>query len=166
MSTLTRRFTHTPPRPSERLAPRRPSLVAHLKAALAARKLDRALAAGDNPGRSSAMRLRVGRLTSERHRKRLADAFDRVVEDVEHPPAGPSPKVPVRGAEVREARAMLLGLAIDLRADGPVHARGVAKAELLLTDADSPLYTPSPEGALWEAAEEARNALVNGGRNR
>jgi hypothetical protein len=40
-----------------------------------------------------------------------------------------------------------------------VHPCGVAKAELLLTDVGSPLYSPASEGALREAAQDARSAL-------
>ena len=159
MPSIARALSRPPVLRDAPLAPRRPSLVARLKASTRARRLDRAIAAGANVACSSELRLRAAKLSSAEHRAKLAEAIERAIREADAPASPLTSRAPLRREQVRGARAVLTGLALDLRDERPVHPRGVAQAELLLTDANSPLFAPEPQESLWDAAQGARQAL-------
>jgi hypothetical protein len=108
---------------------------------------------------SSEIRLRALQLLSAAHRRKLAESFEEILRDADEPLVRRSSRIPPQRQAVRDARAALVGLVLDLRDSRPVEPRGVAKAELLLSDGASPLYAPNERGALSEAAQDARDAL-------
>lgn len=67
---------------------------------------------------------------------------------------------PLDYGAIQACRALLCALARDLRAAGPVQARGAVLAERLLSDGASPVYAPSTEAALELAIRRARAALL------
>lgn len=129
--------------------------------------LDRMLAEGADPHDSRELARRAARLTSARHRRSLAAAIERTLEEAEHPRGALSPAVPLQRREILAARASLVRLAKDLAGDDRESGsrkrsyapRGVALVRLLLTDADSPLYAPHPAGELGLAVRHANTAL-------
>jgi hypothetical protein len=110
-------------------------------------ELDRRLAAGMSPWRSDELALRARRITRRRSRARLASGLSRAVRAADEV-TGFSAAVRPHPGEVLEAHAVLSAIAQRLGAPEPVAARGVAMVQLLLTDADSPLYRPAVQGAL------------------
>jgi hypothetical protein len=70
-----------------------------------------------------------------------------------------SSAAPFDAAAVHDARRDLETLAAELRSRDTVSARGVALAELLLIDYDSPLYGGAKADGLPEAARRAAEAL-------
>lgn len=114
-------------------------------------------------------------------------AIERTLEEAEHPRRALSPAVPLQRSTVLAARVPLTRLAADLAGDdreslsgtrGFVSTRettrgsmdgmtaegyaprGVALIRRLLTDGDSPLYTPYPAGELELAVRHANTALL------
>jgi hypothetical protein len=121
-------------------------------------ELDRRLAAGMSPWHSDELALRARRITRRRSRSGLASGLSRAVRTTQGA-TGFSAAVRPHAGEVLEARAALLAIARRLRAPEPVAARGVAMVQLLLTDANSPLYQPSRKGALGRRVRAAATAL-------
>ena len=120
--------------------PRTVWLLAHLRALW----LDRQLAAGVVPWHSKLHAARALQLTSDRSRRALACSLEHLVEQADGPPVHWRPAaVPPCRPQVSEARPAILAIAARLRATAPVHARGMARLRLLLTDGTGPCYTPS-----------------------
>lgn len=113
-------------------------LLARMKSA----RLDQELAAGRLPQSSRLHAARADRLVSPSFRNELADNWERVLRIA----AGRTP--PGQGRfvlhydRIAEAEPRIRELADMLRVSGPVPARGVASANLLLTDGMGPLYNP------------------------
>lgn len=109
--------------------------------------LDRQLAVGVEPWRSSLHAIRARQLTSYRNRRRLARSLERLVEEADSPPRrGITAAVPPARERVREARPQMLTISARLRGSGPVAPRGIAVLKDLLSDGGGPFYTPgSPE---------------------
>ncbi len=146
--------TNTPGRHRWRAS--RPAPVLHLQALVRRPSLDEAIALGDRDGQPSPqLELRARQLTGARHRRMVANGFDRALAELERPRRGFSAAVPVDRAEVQAARPALLELVSLLRSEEPLAARGVALAERLLTDGGGPLYVRSTPDALWHAARRA-----------
>jgi hypothetical protein len=122
-------------------------------------ELDRQLAAGASPDASALLAVRGRRLTSRRHRVRLAAGLARAVHDAKGGSRGFSAAIPPDAREVVDARVVLATLERRLRAPEPVSARGVALLETLLTDGTSPLYRPPEPGALGSHLRAAAAAL-------
>jgi hypothetical protein len=121
--------------------PRTVWLLAHLRALW----LDRQLAAGIVPWHSKLHAVRSLQLTSDRSRRALARSLEHLVEHAEMSriqSVGTAVVIPCR-EQVREARPVILAIAVRLRATAPVDARGTARLRLLLTDGTGPCYTPS-----------------------
>jgi hypothetical protein len=123
--------------------------------------LDRSLAAGADPAASPELSRRARRLTSRRVRAGLAASIRNVVDAAETPGRGYSAVVPIQRQAILAQRELLLELAADLES-GDLKPRGVALAERLLIDGDSPLYVEGPEAALRAALGQARAALYLG----
>lgn len=138
---------------------RSPHLRDRLLVRLRAGCLDRALAKGTPPEASAALALRARRLTEPPLRRAIAEAFRRVVQEA--PQAG-TPlvgRVAPDRARVASASEELSLLADALASPGPVAARGVAQARLLLTDGTGPLYNPLSRATLGGLAARAADQL-------
>ena len=124
-------------------------------------ELDSRLADGVDPASDPALAVRAAQLLSARHRRRLADAVERVVREADATPH-PSFSVVLGIArdQVAEARGSLLFLAHLLRHAEGIGPRGVAIAERLLTDGGSAVYVGSVRGALALRVQTALDCLV------
>jgi hypothetical protein len=118
---------------------RRASLRDRLAARLRAHALDCQLARGVAPDSDGALTLRARALIGPSARAALARQLHRVVSDARGGHAWMT-RVPIRRPEVLDAADELDVLAERLAAPGPVDVRGVAQAQLLLTDGTGPLY--------------------------
>jgi hypothetical protein len=123
------------------------------------RRLDAALAAGASSEATAALSSRAGRLTELSRRRAIAEALLRVVREA-HQGAAPSIVhiTPCR-RRVVAAGDELTKLAAGLAEPGPVAARGVAQAWILLTDGSGPLYNPSTSASLEAVAVKAAENL-------
>jgi hypothetical protein len=117
--------------------------------------LDGRIARGDAWEDDEQLASRAAELIELATRRRIADNLERAIAD-EGRPRYLSPAVPVHGSAVAVARPVLEQLIVALRCPGPVWPRGVAIVELLLTEAESPLYGAPEEETL---VAEARHAL-------
>ena len=123
-----------------------------------ARRLDRQLADGANPGGSAMLALRAHELTSRRSRQRIAASIDCILELPEHPGRF-SAAVRPSGSSVASARSQLQAISELLRAPEPVYARGVALTNVLVHDGLSPLYDPAGAAGTREWTQRAIDAL-------
>jgi hypothetical protein len=146
------------PRPLERLKPLGGARL-RLRVRLRRGRLTRTLAAGAPAVGSRELAARAAELTGMRLRRALARSLEQMVAEASGSRAVFSSRAPLALRQVHAARGSLLDLACRLRAGGPVHARGVARTLLLITDATGPLYVSSGDGALRAAAAEAAAAL-------
>jgi hypothetical protein len=117
--------------------------------------IDRELAAGADPDSTPYRHRRACELTAERERSRLARTIDHLLARSETPPSLTIAPINWRG--VRTSRARLRRLAERLRGSATVNPQGVARAEVLLTDAGSPLYAP---GDMPGLSDEVRSTLA------
>jgi hypothetical protein len=102
--------------------------------------LERELASGVAPESQPALALRARSLVAPTMRTGLARQVQRVVRDAQLGHRSLRARIPTRSRQVLAAADELEALADRLLAPGPVSARGVAQARVLLTDARSPLY--------------------------
>jgi hypothetical protein len=123
-------------------------------------RLDRDLAGGVSPEASVELALRAELLVRPRHRRDLARSMVRLVATARCSPYGSRLPVPACRERVRECEDELGELIGRLQAAGPVPARGVAKACLLLADASGPLYRRSSPGDLRAMVRDAADALL------
>jgi hypothetical protein len=131
----------------QRLTPT--ALLTGLRARLRAPSLDRQLSSGTASWRSPVHAARSLQLTSDRRRRRLACSLERLIKTAEQPRAlFPGAAVLPRPEQVRDAKPLLLAVAVRLRSGAPVDARGVAYLRELLCNGDSPVYARSAAGAL------------------
>ncbi len=128
-----------------------------LRVRFAGPQLDVGLAAGEDPDGDPGLALRAAQLTSPGARRRLATAVEKACRTSRR--RGFSAAIPVDARALDLARPVLLELAAALRCSDCVRAQGVALAELLLTQAEGPLYTPQHTEALYQAAHRALLAL-------
>jgi hypothetical protein len=133
-------------------------ILLRLRVRFAGLRLDARLAAGEDPAGDPRLALRAARLASPRVRRRVAAGVERACRKQDRR-AGFSAAIPVDARAVNVARPALLQLAAALRCSERVRAQGVALAQLLLTQAEGPLYTPQRTEALHQAAREAFLAL-------
>jgi hypothetical protein len=128
---------------------RRASLRDRLMARLRAHALDHELARGVAPESCGALTLRARTLIGPSARATLARQLRRVVSDAR------GGHVWLRRVAVRRPAILDAADELDvLAAPGPVDVRGVAQAQLLLTDGTGPLYFPG-------ATEELRARIAN-----
>jgi hypothetical protein len=121
--------------------------------------LDRTLARGTDPSTTPELSRRARQLTSRRCRAGLAEGIRNLIQAAEAPRHPYSAAAPVQRNEILAERAFLLQLADELAGEEELSARGIALVEGLLTDGASPIYTPSPDGALHAALTHARATL-------
>ncbi len=135
----------------------RPRLRDRALVRLESHRLDETLAAGTPPEDSPALALRARQLTALSHRRSMAEAIDVIIREARGPLTERLRIHPVR-ARVVGAADELGRLAEQLALPGPVAARGVAQAELLLTDGTGALYNPARRTSVGALAA---NATVN-----
>jgi hypothetical protein len=141
---------------------------ARLGARLSARRLDAELAAGASPDASVRLALRAQLLVRTSVRRDLARSAQRILATAAGPHPGPRLPVPVCRDRVRDAAGELAELISGLLSPGPVPARGVAKASILIGDASGPLYHRGSTQDLRAAVRETAEALspLSGQRQR
>lgn len=122
--------------------------------------LDHALADGADPSRTPELALRAKQVAAPKSRGLLADSVERLITAATRPLTRVSAAAPLRREEILDARPLLLTLAAELRAPGPVRAQGVALTRFLLSDGSSVLYEASETTNLSEAVDQARAGLL------
>jgi hypothetical protein len=137
---------------------RRAGLRDRLEARLRAAALDRELARGVAPETCGALSLRARKLIGPAARATLARQLRRIVSDARGGHAWMT-HVPLRNPEVLDAAAELDVLAERIAAPGPVDVRGVAQAQVLLTDGTGPLYFRGATDELRASVERALSRL-------
>ena len=143
---------------AERSTTRSPTLHQRLRVRRRRWRLDREIADGYPPDGSQLHALRWRQLADPRVRAAVAADVRRIVDDAEQPYTvlhavalgHPPGLLRLLSAEVLAYRDGLLGLAERLEAPTAVNPRGVARARLLLADAEGPLYCLAPERSLEE----------------
>jgi hypothetical protein len=137
----------------------RPRVRDRITARWRSRRLDLALAAGTPAEAAAALALRARQLTDLPHRRSLATALRGIVAQA-YEAARPSyPRVVPSRSSVAAASDELSRLADALYEPGPVAARGVAQARILLTDGTGPLYSPSSPASVRVSALRAAENL-------
>jgi hypothetical protein len=120
--------------------------------------LDRDLAAGASPDASVALALRAQMLVHPRYRRALARSARRVLTAATQSPFGSRLAVPVCRDRVKDSSEEFADLIRRLLTAGPVAARGVAQASVLVADASGPLYRRAG-GDLRARVRDAADAL-------
>lgn len=131
------------------------SLAAHVFSA----SLDHALASGRRPESSPALAVRAQWLTGRPVRDDLAACLEDLVEESVGERLHRDRIVPVQWGAISAHREALGALVDELRAPGPVSARGMALAHLLLTDGAGPLYDRRSVRSLGSVIADARRYL-------
>jgi hypothetical protein len=122
--------------------------------------LDRRIAAGRPCESTAALALRARQLSHPRTLRQVAGQLRGIVDYVDrHGSRRTVSAVVVERAAVRAGRQAILGLAERLEAAAPANPRGVALAQVLLTDGLSPLFNRHCERTVTEAIWEVQNAL-------
>jgi hypothetical protein len=122
-------------------------------------RLDCDLAGGASPDATVPLALRARMLVREPARRDLAQNASRVLAAAMHAPEAGRLPVPVCRDRVRDCSAEFGELIGRLLAPGPVSARGMAKARVLLTDASGPLYHRASADDLRARVRDAADAL-------
>jgi len=125
---------------ADRLVLARRRLLDRVLARLFGPTLDRRLAAGDPPESARTLAARASYLTSTPARAALARDWELLLFEANHVHPHPA-KVPFRRNRVRRAETEVSALVGRLIAPAPVAARGIAAAQLLLTDSTGPVYS-------------------------
>lgn len=104
--------------------------------------LDRELADGADPSSSEELGLRAKQLANPKMRIKVAHGIGRVIELADRGSAAglATTRVPFRREQVQASRQQLLELAARVSSKGPHPVKGLAMANLLVEDGDSPLY--------------------------
>jgi hypothetical protein len=122
--------------------------------------LDRDLAAGASPDSSVALALRAQMLVRPQYRRDLARSARRVLAAATQSPFGSRLALPVCRDRVADSSEEFADLIRGLLAAGPVTARGVAQASVLVADASGPLYRRASTGDLRTRVRDAADALI------
>jgi hypothetical protein len=122
--------------------------------------LDRALADGARPYDSPALSLRARQLATRPEADRVANRLQAILDELDRPPERVlSARVPLRRAQIADARPFVANLIECLRDVEHPRAVGVACARQLVVDGTSPVYSPAQPGALASLAWRAAHAL-------
>jgi hypothetical protein len=121
--------------------------------------LDRRIARGADLTETPRLARRARQLVSRRCRKGLAEGLRNLLDAAGERTQAFTAAVPIQRQAILHEQDLILRVAADLDSDDPVAARGVALLERLLTDGDSPFYTPTPAGTLRDALIHAHAAL-------
>jgi hypothetical protein len=129
-----------------------------LRAHLDSTALDTQLAAGEPTTTNRARAVRAAMLVAPAKRHQLAAGWQSVLRPTPAAPLGRGSVVPTRSDQVGPALPEIEELVAALRAEWPVAPRGVALANLLLTDGTGPLYNPTnPRNVRDEIREALRH---------
>jgi hypothetical protein len=121
--------------------------------------LDAELARGASPDATVALALRAQMLVSVGVRRNLARSAQRVLTVAMQTSPRDRLPVPICRDRVRDSVGEFAELTRRLLPAGPVAARGVAQASLLLTNAGGPLYHRANPDDLRRMVREAISAL-------
>jgi hypothetical protein len=102
--------------------------------------LDHLLAAGRSPDAGRLVATRAQALVSPARRQALAHDWEHLVEVAGRTPQRSVRRVPLCRDRIAAAEPAITDMLVALVAPGPVPARGVAMARLLLGDGAGPLY--------------------------
>ena len=138
---------------------RRARLRERVAARVRATKLDAQLAAGASPASQAVLTLRAQALGDRRARTMIGQRIRRLLSESRGARTVRRAQVPVRWAQVIAAAAELEQLAHRLLSPGPLAARGIAQARLLLVDGCSALYHGSASEELCAATARALENL-------
>ncbi len=144
---------------SEAQAALQEGVLVRLSALVRSRQLDEALARGTPPETDAALALRARRLTTLRRRRAISSGLRRVVRDTCRGVTPSQARISPRHIQVIAASDELTRLADVLASPGPVAARGVAQAWILLTDGTGALYNTNSTANLRARAASAANNL-------
>jgi hypothetical protein len=137
----------------------RPGLRLALSVWWRAAELDRRLADGEDPWGDDALALRAQRITTPRHRARLASGLDGALRSAGAARPGFTAAIRPHSPDVLEAGALIAMIERRLRDGEPAAPRGVAIVGWLLIDGNSPLYRPGEPGVLGSRLRAAAAAL-------
>ena len=143
---------------STRIA-QRAGVSARLSARLRSGRLDEALAGGTSPETTASLALRARRLATLSCRREIAESLLRVTRGAARGVQPSLSRISPRRAQVSAAADELTRLAEALATPGPVSARGVAQALILLTDGTGPMYNGSSTANLRARAAVAAGNL-------
>jgi hypothetical protein len=130
-----------------------------LSARVRSRRLDIALARGTPPETAAPLALRARRLAALSRRRAIAAGLRRVIRDTCRGVPPSQARISPRLSQVIAASDDLMRLADALDSPGPVAARGVAQAWILLTDGTGPLYNGNSTANLRARAASAADNL-------
>lgn len=138
----------------------KPRLRDRLAVRLSAARLNADLATGVAAHSSTAHALRADILVDPRRRAHLAHHWLKLIDAACSPPRPGHPRLPVARTDILNARTDIAELAEALINQPIVTARGVALAEVLLTDGGGPVYTGTGRrGGLKAMVREALEHL-------
>jgi hypothetical protein len=135
------------------------ALPTRLLARLRSPGLDRRLAAGASPDSDALLSLRAHELESVAVRRRLAAGYRLRLSASRRSPHPVDRQIPLARAEIRRCGALVEELAALLESATPADPRGVARASLLLSEGNSPLYARASSALLETTLREAIGAL-------
>lgn len=136
------------------------TLKLRLKVYMTRSRLDRQISVEHRCEGSPEIRLRARQLADPRTQQGIARNLRRIIRYVDRRRSrGSISSVIIEPAAVWQGRQAILDLAEQLERGDPVRPRGVVLAQVLLTDAISPLSNPHSEQTVTEAAREVREAL-------
>jgi hypothetical protein len=119
----------------------RPGLKDRLLVRWQARRLNAQLAAGLPAEGDRHRAMRADLLVTPATRAELASCWQNVLDRADRARNPYGPRIPVVRPRVQAARPDIRALIDALRATAPVPARGVALADVLLSDSAGPLYS-------------------------
>jgi hypothetical protein len=140
-------------------SPRRRVTLARFSARVRSRQLDEALAGGTPPETTAPLAVRARRLTTLSRRRAIAAGLRRVIRDTCRGVPPSQARISPRLSQVIAASDDLYPARRVLASPGPVVARGVAQAWILLTDGTGPLYNANSTANLRAHAASAANNL-------
>jgi hypothetical protein len=118
------------------------SLLVRLCARLFAGRYDRQIEAGVSSIPGSPLAVHVARLVSARERDDLASALRLIVRDADVTHGPFTARIPVHPAAVHHAAEVIDEVCDRLVDPFPVHARGMARLRIVLSEGCGPLYRP------------------------
>jgi hypothetical protein len=135
-------------------------LLLRLRVYLTRGRLDRRIAAGLPCGSTPALALRARQLSHPSTLRQIADQLRGIVGYVDRLGSRRTVSaVVVERAAVRSGRHAILGLAERLEGTAPTSPKGIALAQVLLTDGLSPMFNRYCERTVTEATWEVQDAL-------
>jgi hypothetical protein len=137
-----------------------PRPLERAKARLRSRRLDQALARGATSEATPALAVRARCLIALPQRRSIAETYRRIVSEARRGGTPSLHRVTPSRTRVTAAGDELIRLADALTQPGPVAARGVAEALLLLADGTGPLYNPATGISLEDSAARATTHLA------